>query len=57
MFEAVLECIKSYDKIIIHHMDEDNKEVFVEECKDYISSKNKTTPLVAVGKHATEFIL
>ena len=38
-------------------MDEDNKEVFVEECKDYISSKNKTTPLVAVGKHAMEFIL
>ena len=47
----------NYDKIIIHHLDEDNKETFVEECKDYILSKNKTTPLVAVGKHAIEFIL
>ena len=47
----------NYDKIIIHHLDEENKEAFVAECKEYLLSKNKTTPIVAVGKGAMEFKL
>ena len=47
----------NYDKIIIHHIDEETKDTFVNECKEYMFSKNKTTPLIAVGKHAMEFVL
>lgn len=47
----------NYDKIILHHMDEDNKETFVEDCKEYLRSKNKTTPIVCVSKCCYEFIL
>lgn len=47
----------NYDKIIIHHCDEDNKEKFIEDCKEYMRSKNKTTPIVATGKCAYEFVL
>lgn len=47
----------NYDKIIIHHIDEETKDIFINECKEYMLSKNKTTPLIAVGKHAMEFVL
>lgn len=46
------------DKILIHHSDKANKQQFVEEAKEYLKSKNKTTPIVAVdGKYASQFIL
>lgn len=47
----------NYDKIILHHMDENNKEKFINECKEYMRSKNKTTPIVATSKCAWEFVL
>lgn len=47
----------NYDKIIVHHCDEDNKEDFINDCKEYMRSKNKTTPIVATSKCAYEFVL
>ena len=43
--------------MIVHHCDEDNKEKFINDCKEYMRSKNKTTPIVATSKCAYEFIL
>ena len=45
------------DKILIHHCDEENKEQFIAECREYLRSKNKTTPITAVSKCATRFKL
>ena len=45
------------DKILVHHCDEDNKEQFIAECKEFLRSKNKTTPITAVSKCATRFKL
>ena len=42
-------------KIILHHMEEENKKEFIEDAKEYLLSKNKTTPIVAVGKGCYEF--
>ena len=47
----------SCDKIIVHHMDEENKESFLKECKEYLRSKNKTTPIIATSKCCNQFVL
>ncbi len=47
----------NYDKIIIHHCDEDNKKEFINSCKEYLRSKNKTTPIVATSKCCFEFVV
>lgn len=47
----------SCDKIIVHHMDEENKNNFISECKEYLRSKNKTTPIVATSKCCNQFVL
>lgn len=47
----------NYDKIILHHMNQENKESFINDCKEYLRSKNKTTPIVAVDKYCWEFVL
>lgn len=44
-------------KIIIHHCDKDNKEEFGKEIKEYLRSKNKTTPVVFTSKCANQFVL
>ena len=36
---------------------EENKEQFIAECKEFLRSKNKTTPITAVSKCATRFKL
>ena len=44
-------------KIILHHMEDENKETFIKESKEYLRSKNKTTPIIAVNKGCYEFKL
>lgn len=44
------------DKIIIHHCDEDNKEEFLKDCKEYMRKNNKTTKIVATGKGCNQFV-
>lgn len=45
------------DKIIVHHSDENGKGKFIEDAKEYLKSKCKTTPVVAVGSHCSQFVL
>jgi metallo-beta-lactamase family protein len=45
------------DKILIHHANDKNKHIMVKEAKDYLLSKNNTTPVIAVGKCANQFVL
>lgn len=45
------------DKIIVHHCDENNKEEFINDCKNYLMNKNKTTKIVATGKSCYQFVL
>lgn len=45
------------DKILVHHMNEKNKGSMIHEAKEYMLSKNNTTPIVAVGKCANQFVL
>lgn len=46
------------DKIIVHHSEESGKNEMVQEAKEYLRSKNKTTPIVAVNKKcASQFVL
>ena len=47
----------NYDMIICHHMDEKNKEKFLNECKEYLRERNKTTKIIATGKGSYEFII
>lgn len=44
-------------KIIIHHCNEENKDKFIAECKEYLRSKNKTTRIIATGKGCNQFVL
>ena len=45
------------NKILIHHCSEDGKKEMVEKGTEYLQRKNKTTKIVGVGKHASQFIL
>ena len=45
------------DKILVHHSDGDGKLKMIEEAKEYLRSKNKTTPIIPVGKGCDQFIL
>ena len=44
-------------RIVLHHMEESNKEQFVKEVKEYLRNKNKTTQVLAVNKGCYEFKL
>lgn len=43
--------------ILIHHSEEEGKKILQEKGKEFLATKNKTTKIVAVGKHASQFIL
>lgn len=45
------------DKILIHHSADNNKYKMIEEAKEYLSTKNKSTRLVPVNKGAYQFVL
>lgn len=45
------------NKILIHHCSEEGKKEMQEKGIEYLQSKNKTTKIVGVGKHASQFIL
>lgn len=44
-------------RIVLHHMNEENKDTFVKEVKEYLRNKNKTTQVLAVNKGCYEFKL
>lgn len=44
-------------RIILHHMNEENKDTFIKEVKEYLRNKNKTTQVLAVNKGCYEFKL
>lgn len=47
----------SCNKIIIHHCDEENKQSFINDCNEYLRSKNKTTKIIGTSKCCNQFIL
>ncbi len=47
----------SADKILIHHCTEEGKQEMMEKGKIELSKVNKTTKIISVGKHASQFVL
>lgn len=44
-------------RILIHHANDEGKEELKEKGTEYLRSKDKTTKIVGVGKHANQFVL